>query len=82
MSCLFNSLAPAVSLHPEVLRKAIAAYLKTDPKLLDDIKAKDIIEWTEVSGRYRGYQSGVQYAECFTQRIDWPVGKSSNLLPL
>ena len=47
MSCLFNSLAPAVSLHPEVLRKAIAAYLKTDPKLLDDIKAKDIIEWTE-----------------------------------
>ncbi len=47
MSCLFNSLAPAVNLHPEVLRKAIAAYLKTDPELLDDIKATDIIAWTE-----------------------------------
>ncbi|KKL65197.1 hypothetical protein LCGC14_2157400 [marine sediment metagenome] len=47
MSCLFNSLAPAVSLHPEVLRKAIAAYLKTDPELLDDIKATDIVAWTE-----------------------------------
>ena len=47
MSCLFNSLAPAVGLHPEVLRKALAAYLKTDPQLLDNIKATDIIKWTE-----------------------------------
>ncbi len=47
MSCLFDSLAPAVSLHSGVLRKAIAAYLKTDPKLLEDIKATDIISWTE-----------------------------------
>lgn len=47
MSCLFDSLAPAVGLHPWVLRRAIAAYLKTDPKLLEDIKATDIISWTE-----------------------------------
>jgi hypothetical protein len=47
MSCLFNSLAPAVSLNSEVLRMAIAAYLKTDPKLLDNINAKDIVAWTE-----------------------------------
>lgn len=47
MSCLFNSLAPAVGLNPQILRKTIAAYLKTDPKLLDDISAKDIVEWTE-----------------------------------
>ena len=47
MSCLFNSLSPAVSLHPEVLRKVLATYLKTDPALLDDIKAADIIKWTE-----------------------------------
>ena len=47
MSCLFNSLAPAVHLHPEILRTRIANFLKTDPELLDDIKAKDIIAWTE-----------------------------------
>ena len=47
MSCLFNSLAPAVNLHPEVLRKTIAGYLKTDPELLDNIKAKDIVAWTD-----------------------------------
>ena len=47
MSCLFNSLAPAVQLHPEDLRRSIANFLKTDPALLDDIKAKDIIEWSE-----------------------------------
>lgn len=47
MSCLFNSLAPSVSLHPTILRKSIVSYLKTNPKLLDDIKAKDIINWSE-----------------------------------
>ena len=47
MSCLFNSLAPAVGIHPDVLRKVIAEYLKTDPKLLDCIKATDIIKWTD-----------------------------------
>lgn len=47
MSCLFISLAPAVGLHPEVLRKKIADYLRTNPKLMDDIDAKTIIEWTE-----------------------------------
>jgi LmbE family N-acetylglucosaminyl deacetylase len=41
----------------------------------------DIIEWIEISGRYRGFQSGVKYSECFTQKIAWPVGKSKNLLP-
>lgn len=47
MSCLFNSLAPAVSIGSSDLRRIIANYLKTNPKLLDDIKAADIIQWTE-----------------------------------
>lgn len=47
MSCLFNSLSPAVSLHHEILRKAIVAFLKTNPVLYDDdSKFKDILQWT------------------------------------
>lgn len=41
----------------------------------------NILEWIEISGRYRGFQSGAKYAECFIQKVDWPVGKSKDLLP-
>nr|QBK87490.1 MAG: OTU-like cysteine protease [Marseillevirus LCMAC201] len=64
MSCLFNSLAPAVNLHPEVLRKAIAAYLKTDPELLDNVKATDVVEWTEGS-------TLEEYADRMSQSGTW-----------
>jgi len=47
MSCLFNSLAPAVNIHPTKLRELIVDYLKTNPNLLDNVSAKDIILWTE-----------------------------------
>ena len=47
MSCLFKSLAPAVCIDPEILRETIAAYLKTDPLLLDDIRAGDVIKMSE-----------------------------------
>ena len=47
MSCLFNSLAPSVNLPSQHLRQTIAEYLETDPVLLDDIKARDVINWTE-----------------------------------
>ena len=47
MSCLFRSLAPAVGLSPGALRKRIVDYIRTDPPLLDNIKATDIVKWTE-----------------------------------
>lgn len=49
MSCLFNSLARFVNKHPEELRKEIADYLRSNPNLMDDVKARDIIAWTENS---------------------------------
>jgi hypothetical protein len=47
MSCLFDSLASFVNLSSINLRKIIVEYLKTNPKLLDDLRANDIIKWTE-----------------------------------
>jgi len=47
MSCLFRSLAPAVGLTTNVLRATIVAFLKTNPILMDDIRASDITEWTD-----------------------------------
>lgn len=47
MSCLFKSLAVGLGQHPERLRMIIAKYLETNPKLLDDINAADIIRWSE-----------------------------------
>ena len=49
MSCLFNSLSKAVKISPDILRLKIVNYLETNPPLLDDIKANDIISWTEES---------------------------------
>lgn len=49
MSCLFNSLAPEVYVYPETLRGAITKYLMTNPTLMDDVKASDIIKWTSGS---------------------------------
>lgn len=54
---------------------------KSQVNFLKEHSNIDIIEWIEISGRYRGFQSGVKYAECFTQKIDWPLGKSKNFLP-
>lgn len=62
MSCLFYSLGPSVGLPAEVLRKRIVDYLKTNPIILDDITAADVIKWTEGSNleRYtnRMYNNG------------------------
>lgn len=62
-------------------KKMIAAH-KSQVIFLNEHSHLDIIEWMDICGRYRGYQCGAEYAECFTQRIDWPVGKSGNLLPI
>lgn len=47
MSCLFISLAPAVNETSDSLRQKIVNYLKTDPELLDSVKASEITIWTE-----------------------------------
>ena len=65
----------------EIKKKMIAAH-KSQVSFLKEHSHLDIIEWIDICGRYRGYQCGVKYAECFTQRVDWPVGKSGNLLPV
>ena len=46
MSCLFNSLSYFVPNIKSIdLRHTICEYLKYNPKLLDDIDAKDVIDW-------------------------------------
>ena len=47
MSCLFRSLSKGINIHEDLLRKVIVDYIKTNPVLLDDIKAADVINWTE-----------------------------------
>jgi hypothetical protein len=64
MSCLFNSLAPAVGIKSEDLRTVIVQYLQTNPVLLDDIKARDIISWSENT-------SLQDYAARMTQAHTW-----------
>jgi len=47
MSCLFDSLAKCLQIDSTSLRYYIVKFLKTNPILLDDITAKDVIEWTD-----------------------------------
>ena len=65
----------------QIKKKMISAH-KSQVIFLKEHSNLDIIDWIDICGRYRGYQCGAIYAECFTQRIDWPVGKSGCLLPL
>jgi hypothetical protein len=45
MSCLFNSLSRFVEDDSGTIRKKICDYLETNPILMDEIKAEDIIKW-------------------------------------
>lgn len=65
----------------DIKKKMISSH-KSQIIFLKEHSHLDIIEWIDICGRYRGYQCGVVHAECFVQRIDWPVGKSGNRLPL
>lgn len=49
MSCLFDSLSKSVGISSRQLRLKIVEYLKTNPLILDDCKASDVINWTEGS---------------------------------
>lgn len=45
MSCLFDSLAYFVNTDCNILRNAICDYLKTNPKILDNIDTQNVILW-------------------------------------
>lgn len=45
MSCLFNSLAYFVNTDSHILRNVICDYIKTNPKIIDDIDTENIILW-------------------------------------
>ena len=46
MSCLFNSLSHFLkNVNSSQLRQIICKYLKTNPKILDDIPASEITTW-------------------------------------
>jgi len=46
MSCLFNSLSYFLkNVNSTELRQIVCKYLKTNPKILDDIPASDITKW-------------------------------------
>ena len=47
MSCLFISLAKALNLNHQILRNTLVKYLQTNPPLLDDLNANEIIKYTE-----------------------------------
>lgn len=47
MSCLFESLGKSVNINPTELRKIICDYIDTNPKLLDDLTAEQVIFFTE-----------------------------------
>ena len=45
MSCLFDSLSKFVSINSHDLRQGICDFLDTNPKLLDDMSASDVINF-------------------------------------
>ena len=45
MSCLFNTLSPFVHITSKELRDNICSYIKTNPKIFDDIPVEDSVMW-------------------------------------
>jgi LmbE family N-acetylglucosaminyl deacetylase len=41
----------------------------------------DLVTYSEIMGRFRGLQCGVQYAEAFRPELRWPRGQPGVLLP-
>jgi len=69
MSCLFISLAPSVNLDHIVLRKNIVDFLETNPVLLDNVKASDIIFWTEKQ-EFKGYLNNMNKSSTWGGAIE------------
>jgi hypothetical protein len=49
MSCLFDSLSKFTNVDSFELRQMIVSYLKTNPKLMDDVTFQDIMTWEETN---------------------------------
>lgn len=47
MSCLFESLGKSVNMNAERLRQTLCDYIATNPKLMDDLSAEQVIFFTE-----------------------------------
>lgn len=63
MSCLFKSLSAPLSVNTDELRRIIVSYLSTNPPLLDDLKAADIIQFNELGmslSQYTRHMSDAQ----------------------
>jgi LmbE family N-acetylglucosaminyl deacetylase len=41
----------------------------------------DHLDLIDITGRYRGYQCGVRYAEGFIEHLAWPRGSTARILP-
>lgn len=68
MSCLFTSLSYFVNGIDEVkLRSIICDYLKSNPKILDDVSVNDIISWE--SGK-----TGQEYVSSMENASTWGSG--------
>ena len=54
MSCLFDALGKSVNMNGSELRRVLCDYIATNPRLLDDLTAEQVISFTEniPLGRY------------------------------
>lgn len=65
----------------EVKLQALALHQSQVSDWLKDQYGGSIMEMVEVSSKYRGFQSGVRYAEGFIRAKAWPRGVTGTLLP-
>ena len=64
----------------EQKRNALACHV-SQLQWLRDHDNVDVIDMMEINGRYRGYQAGYKYAECFRQARIYARPPSAALLP-
>jgi N-acetylglucosamine malate deacetylase 1 len=64
----------------ELKRKALACHV-SQLQWLKDLDNVDVNDMMEINGRYRGYQAGCRYAECFRQVQMYGRAPAGHLLP-
>ncbi len=62
-------------------KKEMLACHKSQAAWLEDQYQMSYLEFIEYTGRYRGLQCGVRYAECFRSSPTWPKWSRGSLLP-
>ena len=62
-------------------KKAIAALHKSQMENMRKVGSWDLVEMTEIVGRYRGLQSGVKYAEAFQPCLRFPRVRALESFP-